>query len=75
MKRGINLMLVLSIFGFFASCTKTVMVSDGVNTKKIKVVGKVDVVKDSNNNSYTKFESVKGTKYNINNSNYSVSVK
>ncbi len=74
MKRGINLMLVLSIFGFFASCTKTVMVSDGVNTKKIKVVGNVEVVKD-NNNTYTKFESVKGTKYNINNSNYTVSVK
>lgn len=74
MKRGINLMLVLSIFGFFASCTKTVMVSDGVNTKKIKVVGNVEVVKD-NNSTYTKFESVKGTKYNINNSNYTVSVK
>jgi hypothetical protein len=74
MKRGINLVLVLSIFGFFASCTKTVMVSDGVNTKKIKVVGNVEVVKD-NNNTYTKFESVKGTRYNINNSNYTVSVK
>lgn len=67
-------MLVLSIFGFFASCTKTVMVSDGVNTKKIKVVGNVEVVKD-NNSTYTKFESVKGTRYNINNSNYTVSVK
>lgn len=76
MKRGINTLLVLSIFGFFASCTKTVMVSDGVNTKRIKVVGNVEVVKDKNNNSsYTKFESVKGTKYNINNSNYTVSVK
>lgn len=74
MKRGISLMLVLSIFGFFASCTKTVMVSDGVNTKKIKVVGNVEVVKD-NNSTYTKFESVKGTRYNINNSNYTVSVK
>jgi hypothetical protein len=74
MKRGINLMLVLSIFGFFASCTKTVMVSDGVNTKKIKVIGNVEVVKD-NNSTYTKFESVKGTRYNINNSNYTVSVK
>lgn len=74
MKRGINLMLVLSIFGFFASCTKTVMVSDGVNTKRIKVIGNVEVVKD-NNSTYTKFESVKGTRYNINNSNYTVSVK
>ncbi len=68
-------MLVLSIFGFFASCTKTVVLSDGVNTKRIKVVGNVDVVKDDSNNSYTKFESVKGTKYHINNKNYTVSVK
>lgn len=68
-------LLILSLIGFMMSCSKTVVVSDGVTTKKIKIKGNVAVVSDSNNNTYSKFESVKGTKYNINNKNYTVSMK
>lgn len=59
----------------FSSCTKTVLLSNGEQTKKIKVVGEVSQKRDSLNNMYTSFESVKGTKYNINSANYIVIVK
>ncbi|HTF82026.1 MAG TPA: hypothetical protein VL947_09885 [Cytophagales bacterium] len=74
MRKTFNIISTLAIVAFLASCSKTVMVSDGVNTKKIKIVGNVEVVKE-NEKTYSKFESVKGTKYNIDNSNYTVSVK
>ncbi len=58
-----------------SSCAKTVVLSNGEQTKRIKVVGEVTQTRDSLNNMFTSFVSVKGTKYNINSANYIVIVK
>ncbi|MFQ3577105.1 MAG: hypothetical protein SNJ77_11785 [Cytophagales bacterium] len=64
----------ISIFTL-ASCTKTVVLSDGERTKMIKVNGQIQMTKDENNQVYASFESAKGTKYNINTAEYQLKIK
>ncbi|MFN8438694.1 MAG: hypothetical protein U0V72_13850 [Cytophagales bacterium] len=75
MKALIKFSIVAVIAVVVTSCAKTVVVSDGVSTKKVKIHGKVEVLTDTENNTYTRFESVKGTKYTLNDKKYTVSTK
>ncbi len=58
-----------------ASCSKTVVLTDGSKTKSIKAVGAVTVKTDENQNKILVFESAKGTHYRINTLGYDYSIK
>ena len=68
------LISILAIIAF-ASCTKTLILSDGSKEKKIKVASKIEFNKDANNKQYISFESVNGTKYNICTDDYNYIIK
>jgi hypothetical protein len=66
--------LALAGMALVSSCTKTVLVSDGENSRTIKVAGKIKTYTDAENRNITTFYSVAGTKYNINTENYALTV-
>lgn len=58
-----------------ASCSKSLILSDGEKTKKIWVDGKIELKKDADNNTILSFQSVEGTKYTIDASKYTYVIK
>lgn len=58
-----------------ASCSKTLILSDGNSTKKIRVATKIVVKKDENNHKILSFESANGTKYTIDTEQYEYTIK
>ena len=58
-----------------SSCSKTLILTDGQNTKKIKVASQIVIKKDDSNNQILSFESVNGTKYTIDASKYNYTIK
>jgi hypothetical protein len=74
MKKYISFIVLASAIALLSSCSKTLVLSDGTNTKTIKVLGKVKVVTDEQNQQYANFESVRGTKYHIDLHKYNCTV-
>jgi hypothetical protein len=74
MKKQMLLASALAVT-ILSSCSKTLILSDGQNTKKIKVATSIQVKHDEANNAILSFESVQGTKYSINTANYSYEIK
>ncbi|MFN0049380.1 MAG: hypothetical protein ACKVOU_09675 [Cytophagales bacterium] len=58
-----------------ASCSKSLVLTDGEKTKKIWVDGKIEMKKDINNNTVVSFQSIEGTKYTIDANKYSYVIK
>lgn len=58
-----------------SSCSKTIILTDGQNIKKIRVAYTIESKKDEDNNSILTFESLLGTKYSINTSKYTYVIK
>ena len=67
--------LAISLILLTSACSKTVMVSNGEKTKTFHVAGKIETHKDDQNNTITSFESVSGTKFNINTSHYALTIR
>jgi hypothetical protein len=60
---------------FFASCSKTVVLTDGVKTKEIKVMGNIKIDKNAQEQEYISFQTPRGTRYSIETSKYSYVIK
>ncbi|MDX2191697.1 MAG: hypothetical protein SFY32_17740 [Bacteroidota bacterium] len=58
-----------------ASCSKTLILTDGNKVVKIQVANSIECKKDSLNNNILRFESIKGTKYSINADLYTYVIK
>jgi hypothetical protein len=74
MKKSILIASALAIT-ILSSCSKTLILSDGQNVKKIKVAYAIKTNRDEANNTILSFESVQGTKYSINTANYTYVIK
>lgn len=68
------LVLILALFSL-VSCSKTVVLSDGIKNKEIKVAGDVKVYKTDTNIEYISFQTPKGTKYSIETASYDYVIK
>lgn len=58
-----------------ASCSKTVILTDGVKTKEIKVMGNIKIDKNADEQEFISFQTPKGTRYSIETSKYSYLIK
>ncbi len=58
-----------------ASCSKSLVLSDGEKTRKIWVDGKIEMKKDGSNHTILSFQSIEGTKYTIDTDKYSYVIK
>jgi hypothetical protein len=58
-----------------SSCSKTLILSDGKQEKKIKVAHAIKTDRNQDNNTILSFQSVLGTKYSINTTNYTYVIK
>ncbi|MBC7388214.1 MAG: hypothetical protein H7329_03300 [Opitutaceae bacterium] len=67
--------LAIGMIVLTSACSKKVIVSNGEKTKTFHVSGKIETHKDEQNNTITSFESVSGTKFNINTSQYALTIK
>ena len=67
--------LVLGGMALVSACSKSVIVSNGEQFRLIKVAGKIETHKDSMNNTITSFHSVKGSTFNINMTDYAITIK
>jgi len=74
MKKSILIAGALAIT-ILSSCSKTLILTDGQNVKKIQVSSKIETMKDESNNTILSFQSVLGTKYSINTANYTYIIK
>jgi hypothetical protein len=75
MKREILWAAVAGAALFLTSCSKSIILSDGVHTKKIWVDGKIELKRGENNTQVLSFESLNGTKYTIDASKYTYIIK
>lgn len=73
MKKAVVVAGVLALM--LISCSKTILLSDGLSVKKIKVGSSIEMKYDESNNKVLRFESLQGTHYTINASLYTYVIK
>ncbi len=75
MKTRLLSLLAVGTLLFASSCTKTITVSKGDQSRDIKVAGKIQMGQDEDHHTIASFVSVDGTRQNVNLSEYALTIK
>lgn len=75
MKKISSMIVLIGMVLMISSCSKNLVLSDGSNSKLIKIASKVKITTDENQVNYANFTSALGTKYHIDMTKYTLTLE